>query len=64
MALGEREGKAEINVSEASAFSSILPQAAAATTFDSQASVTRGESIRVARLDDVVAELRRAKRRF
>jgi hypothetical protein len=37
MALGEREGKAEINVSEASAFSSILPQAAAATTFDSQA---------------------------
>jgi hypothetical protein len=64
MALGEREGKAEINVSEASAFSSILPQAAAATTFDFQARVTRGESIRVARLDDVVAELRRAKRRF
>ena len=64
MALGEREGTAEINVSEMSVFSSILSQTPAATAFHSQTRVTRSETIRVARLDDVVAELSPSKAAF
>jgi Methyltransferase FkbM domain len=61
MALGETAGTTEINVSEASVFSSILPQRPAATAFSSQAAVVRVESIRLARLDDVFAELPQSK---
>ncbi len=57
MALGENEGVAEINVSVGSDFSSFLPQLPAAAIFNSQARVIRTESIRVARLDHVFAEL-------
>jgi FkbM family methyltransferase len=64
MAVGETEGVVEINVSESSVFSSILPQSSAATTFDSRAAVIRVESVRVARLDDVFAELPQGKAPF
>jgi FkbM family methyltransferase len=64
MALGENEGTAKINVSQSSVFSSILSQRPAATTFDSQAAVIRVESVRVARLDDVFAELPQSKAPF
>lgn len=64
MALGEVGGTAEINVSEASVFSSILPQRPAATAFSSQAAVVSVESIRLARLDDVFAELPENKSPF
>lgn len=64
MALGETGGTAEINVSEASVFSSILPLRPAATAFSSQAAVVRVESIRLARLDDVFAELPKNKSPF
>lgn len=43
MALGEKEGTVEINVSEDLVFSSILPQLPAAAAFSSQARVFRGE---------------------
>jgi FkbM family methyltransferase len=61
MALGDNEGVANINVSQKSVFSSILPQLPAATTFASAAQVVRSESVRVARLDDIFAELPRSK---
>jgi FkbM family methyltransferase len=64
MALGENEGTAEINVSESSVFSSILPQRSAATTFSSQAAVISVEAVRVARLDDIFAELPQSKAAF
>ncbi len=64
MALGEHEGTAEINVSESSVFSSILPQLPAAATFASPAAVIRAESVRVARLDDIFAELPQSKAAF
>jgi FkbM family methyltransferase len=64
MALGEHEGTAEINVSESSVFSSILPQLPAAATFASRAAVIRAESVRVARLDDIFAELPQSKAAF
>ena len=64
MALGEDEGTAEINVSDASVFSSILPQLPAAATFASEAAVVRAESVRVARLDDLFAELPQSKAAF
>jgi len=64
MALGDNEGLANINVSQSPVFSSILPQLPAATKFDSEARVVRCESIRIARLDDVFAELPRRKAAF
>ena len=64
MAVGEAEGTADINVSENSVFSSILPQSSAATTFDTRAAVVHVESVRVARLDDVFADLPQAKAPF
>jgi FkbM family methyltransferase len=64
MALGEHEGTTEINVSESSVYSSILPQLPAAATFSSDASVIRTESIRIARLDDIFAELPQSKAAF
>lgn len=64
MALGDKEGLANINVSQSPVFSSILPQLPAATKFDSEAQVVRSESIRIARLDDVFAELPTSKAAF
>jgi FkbM family methyltransferase len=64
MALGENEGLAKINISHAAVFSSILPQLPAATAFDAEAQVVRSESVRVARLDDIFAELPRSKAAF
>jgi FkbM family methyltransferase len=63
-ALGDNEGVAKINISQAPVFSSILPQLPAATAFDSEAQVVRSESVRIARLDDVFAELPRSKAAF
>jgi FkbM family methyltransferase len=64
VAVGEAEGTTDINVSENSVFSSILPQRSAATTFDSHAAVVRVESVRVARLDDLFADLPQGKAPF
>ena len=64
MALGDHEGVANINVAESSIFSSILPQLPAATTFSSAAQVVRSESVRVARLDDIFADLPKSKAAF
>jgi FkbM family methyltransferase len=57
LAFGEKEGFAEINVSEASVLSSIRHQLPAAAAFNSEARVIRHESVRVARLDEVLPEL-------
>ena len=51
VALGERPGKAVINVSKANVFSSLLDQRAAAVTFDANAASTRTEEVTVATLD-------------
>jgi FkbM family methyltransferase len=56
LAFGEREGVAEINVSEASVFSSIQPQLPVAAAFNPESRVIRRETIRIARLDEVFAE--------
>jgi FkbM family methyltransferase len=64
MALGDKEGFAKINVTQSAVFSSLLPQLPAATTFDSEAQVVGVESVRVARLDDIFAELPRSKSAF
>ena len=64
MALGDNEGLANINVSQSLVFSSILPQLPAATTFSSEAQVVRSESVRIARLDDIFAELPKSKAAF
>jgi FkbM family methyltransferase len=64
MALGDDEGLAKINVSQSPVFSSILPQLPAATTFDSEAQVVRSESVRIARLDDIFAELPTSQAEF
>jgi hypothetical protein len=64
MALGDKEGFAKINVTQSAVFNSLLPQLPAATTFDSEAQVVGVESVRVARLDDIFAELPRSKSAF
>ncbi len=64
MALGDKEGVANINVSQSPVFSSIFPQLPAATKFSSAAQVVRSESVRVARLDDIFAELPTSKAAF
>jgi FkbM family methyltransferase len=64
MALGDNEGLAKVNVSHSAVFSSILPQLPAATTFDSEAQVVRSEEIRIARLDDIFAELPTSRAAF
>jgi FkbM family methyltransferase len=64
MALGDKEEFAKINVTQSAVFSSLLPQLPAATTFDSEAQVVGVESVRVARLDDIFAELPRSKSAF
>ncbi|SRR5579871_596238 len=57
LAFGEKEGSADINVSEASVLSSIRRQLPAAAAFNSEARVIRHERVRVARLDAVFPEL-------
>jgi FkbM family methyltransferase len=57
LAFGEKEGFAEINVSEASVLSSIRRQLPAAAAFNSEARIIRHETVRVARLDEVFPEL-------
>lgn len=64
MALGDNEGVTKMNVSQSSVFSSILPQLPAATAFSPEAQVVRSESVRVARLDDLSAELPQSKATF
>ena len=51
VALGEQPGKAVINVSKASVFSSLLEQRAAAVAFDANATSTGTEEVTVATLD-------------
>ena len=64
MALGDNEGLAKVNVSHSAVFSSSLPQLPAATTFDYEAQVVRSEEIRIARLDDIFAELPTSRAAF
>jgi FkbM family methyltransferase len=53
LAFGEKDGAAQINVSEASVFSSLHPQLPTAAAFNPESRVIRQETIRVARLDEV-----------
>jgi FkbM family methyltransferase len=62
-ALGRDAGKATINISEATVFSSVREQAAAATAFNPEARVVRRETIDVIRLDELFLTLP-AGRRF
>lgn len=55
-AFGEEERVAEINISEASVFSSFRSQLPAAAAFNPESRVVRRETIRIARLDEVFAE--------
>jgi len=52
LAYGEEDGFAQINVSEASVFSSLRPQLPTATTLYPGAKVIRQEAVRVMRLDE------------
>jgi FkbM family methyltransferase len=56
-AFGEKQGSSQINVSEASVFSSIHSQLPSATAFNAESRVIGQETIRMARLDDVFPEL-------
>ena len=64
MALGDDAGLAKINVSQSPIFSSILPQLPAATAFSSRAQVVGCESVRIARLDDILMDLPKSKAAF
>jgi FkbM family methyltransferase len=55
-ALGARLGTAEINVSDYSVFSSILPLTEAGRSFDVTSQVVRTETIEVRSLDDIFGE--------
>jgi FkbM family methyltransferase len=57
VAFGEQEGSADINVSEASVLSSIRSQSPGAAAFNAESRVIRRETIRIARLDDVLPKL-------
>jgi FkbM family methyltransferase len=59
LALGAAAGRALLNVSYTSLFSSFLEQAPAAQRFDPSAAVARQEEVAVACLDDVFAPFRR-----
>ncbi len=61
LAFGDKEGDAEINVSEASVLSSMRRQLPAAVAFNSEARVVRRERTRVVRLDNVFSELPRGR---
>lgn len=58
LALGAAAGRALLNVSRASVYSSILCQSPAAQRFDAAAVVARQEEVTVARLDDLFAPFR------
>lgn len=53
VALGAETGRAVLNVSEASVFSSFCALTAAATAFDPRASVAHREAVEMRRLDDL-----------
>lgn len=55
--LGSAAGKAEINVSHLTVYSSLLPMRAAARTFDDNSEVTRAETIAVRTLDAMARDL-------
>jgi FkbM family methyltransferase len=57
LAFGEKQGCSEINISEASVFSSIRAQLPSAAAFNAESRVISRETIRMARLDDIFAEL-------
>jgi FkbM family methyltransferase len=61
LAFGEKDGSAEINVSEASVLSSFQRQLPAALAFNSEARVVGCETVRMMRLDDVFPELPRGR---
>jgi hypothetical protein len=58
LALGAAAGRAVLNVSRASVFSSILEQSPAAQRFNAAAAVARQEEVTVACLDDLFAPFR------
>lgn len=58
LALGAHTGRATINVSEKTVFSSLLPEAMAAQRFDAGAVVTRAEEIDIVKLDDIFEPFR------
>jgi FkbM family methyltransferase len=60
-AFGEKNSVAQINVSEASVFSSLHLQSPAAVAFNPEARVIRQETIRIARLDEVFSEFPRGR---
>lgn len=57
VAFGEKEGASQINISEASVFSSMRSQLPAAAAFNAESRVVRRETIRMVRLDDTFPEL-------
>lgn len=57
LAFGEKHGASQINVSEASVFSSIRSQTLSAAAFNAESRVIRRETVRMARLDDIFPEL-------
>jgi FkbM family methyltransferase len=56
-AVGSQPGKGQINVSENTVFSSMLPLAKYAEQFDPKTTVTRTEEIDIVTLDDFIAEI-------
>jgi FkbM family methyltransferase len=58
LALGAATGRALLNVSRASVFSSILDQSPAAQRFDAEAAVARQEEVAVACLDELFTPFR------
>jgi FkbM family methyltransferase len=57
VALGDSRGRANINVSQNTVFSSLMPQLDYATEFDPTARVVRSEAIEIEKLDDFMDEL-------
>jgi FkbM family methyltransferase len=63
-ALGSSRGRATLNVSESTVFSSFRPQSEYATVFNKEAKVVRFEEIDVLRLDDFADDLSRHRNIF
>lgn len=61
LAFGEKRGTSQINISEASVFSSIRSQLPSAAAFNVESRVIGRETIRMARLDDIFPELPRGQ---
>jgi FkbM family methyltransferase len=56
VALGDHSGQAEINISRASVFNSLLPQTGLANAFDPQMEIIATETIELRKLDEVLAD--------